>query len=484
MASSRTPPKLARLSSTALILTQGLVVAVAAVVYPPAIVGVGGAILVSGFLCWLLDPAKALRFFPTMLILAGTKFRGRDATALVGGSVDSQVMFELGVYAIIGLIVIVNLISIDKLERPRPLEIALFAYGSIALASVGWSVSPAITAVRASQQMLLLATVYVAVRVIEPRELFRSFGYQLLGYVIVCASLATIFPMFNGTRIGYLAEAHRFSWFAVHPVSAATEAGMALVFVTALALFGSGWTTRLYNVPFWIYASALTLIILATRTRTAMFSTLAATSVLYLVRYKTNPSAWIAGTLLLVAALLFATVAPQLGHSVQSYVLRGQDAGQFASLTGRTDLWRESLRMFASRPLLGYGFVASRVLLLQVFAWAGEAHNALVESLLDVGLIGAIALFLPFLAGLIGSLKRLNRWRTGDDPTIAWVAGALIFLAVDGIPMASFAGFLTYDPIVMMTAVIVFQAIRRQRQTVLLPGLNFVRPSQVHNYAY
>jgi O-antigen ligase len=293
-----------------------------------------------------------------------------------------------------------------------------------------------------------------------------------------------VFPSFNGTKIGYLAEAHRFSWFAVHPVSAATESGMALVFLTGLALFGSGWKTRLYKIPFWTYACTLLLIILATRTRTAMFSTLAAMTVLYTVRYKNNAGAWIIAASLMAGGLLFVVVAPELKQSVQSFVLRGQDASQFASLTGRTDLWKESLHMFTKRPLLGYGFVASRALLLQVLAWAGEAHNALVESLLDVGLVGATALFVPFVSGLIGSLKHLNRWRPGDDPTIAWVAGALTFLAMDGIPMASFAGFLTYDPVVMMTAVIVFQAIRSQGRNPLMPRFNTVHMPEVRSYAY
>jgi O-antigen ligase len=477
-------PKLLTLVPTVTIVGLGLAVAVVAVAYPPAIAGVAGAIIAAAAFCWLLGSARALQSFPLLLIIAGTKFRGRDATALVGGSVDSQVMFELGFYAIIGIIVLINLASLEEVEGPRPLEIALFGYVAIALASVGWSVSPAITAVRGSQQVLLLITVCTAVRVIEPRMLFRSCGYQILGYVIVCASLALVFPSFNGTKIGYLASAHRFSWFAVHPVSAATESGMALVFLTGLALFGSGWKTKLWGIQLWAYASALILIILATRTRTAMFSTLAATSVLFIIRYKNNAGAWILGATLVLAGVLFVVIAPELKQSVQSYVLRGQDVSQFASLTGRTDLWKVSLYMFTKRPLLGYGFVASRALLLQVLSWAGEAHNALVESLLDVGLVGAAALFIPFVSGLVGSIKRLNRWRPGDDPTIAWVAGALMFLAMDGIPMASFAGFLTYDPVVMMTAVVVFQAICSQRSAVKRPRFTTVRVLEVDNYAY
>ncbi len=467
-----------------LLLGLGVIIAVVGVVYPPAVAGVASAILAAGTICWLLGPARALQSFPLMLIIAGTKFRGRDASALVGGDVDSQVMFELGVYAIIGVIVLINLALSEDLEGPRPLEIALFGYASIALASVGWSASPAITAVRGSQQMLLLATVYVAVRVIEPKLLFRSFGFQILAYVVICASLALVFPSLNGTKTGYLADAQRFSWFAVHPVAAATESGMALVFLTALALFGSGWKTRLCKIPFWVYAGALLLIILATRTRTAMFSALASMTVLYIARYKNNAGAWIIGISLMVGAALFILVAPEVKESVQTFVLRGQDASQFTSLTGRTDLWKECLRMFASRPLFGHGFVASRALLLQVFTWAGEAHNALIESLLDLGLIGATSLFVPFGSAVIGSLKRLNRWRPGDNATIAWVAGALIFLTMDGIPMASFAGFLTYDPVVMMTAVIVFQAICRERPTANQKWSYLILVREVPNYAY
>ncbi len=481
-----TRPSLGHRSFARLAMTcpLGLAIAIVAVLYPPAICGVGGAIVAAGIICWLAGSRKVLQYFPTMLIIAGTKFRGRDAAALIGGSIDSQVMFELGVYAIMGIVVLVNLLSAESLGKPRPLEFALFGYASIALASVGWSVSPAITAVRASQQMLLLITACVAVRVIGPWKLFRSFGCQLLGYVIVCATLAIVVPSFNGTRVGYLAEAHRFSWFAVHPVSAATESGMALVFVTALALYGEGWKGRLCKVQLRFYALALVAIIVATRTRTAMFSTMGAASILYLIRYKRNAGAWILGTLLLTATLLFVIVAPQLGTALQSYVLRGQNLGQFASLTGRTDLWRESLRLFVDRPLLGYGFVASRVLLLQILAWAGEAHNALVESLLDVGVIGAAALFVPFLSGFVGSVKGLNRWRPGDDATVAWVTGALTFLALDGIPMASFAGFLTYDPIVMMTAIVVFQALPAQVESISQFGRNRVEVQRTYKYAY
>jgi len=478
------PRKSAQLMCAALILGFSLSVAITVVIYPLAIVGTATAIIAAGIFCWLLGPATALRFFPLMFLIAGTKFRGRDATALVDGSIDGQVMFEIGVYVIVGVIVALNLTAVEKFEGPRPLEIALFAYASIALASVGWSVSPAITTVRASQQMLLLLTVYVAVRIVRPRRLFQSFGYQILTYVVACASLAVVFPSFNGTKIGYLASAHRFSWFAVHPVSAATESGMALVFLTATALFGSDWKTRFFKIPLRAYACALVLIILATRTRTAMFSVLAATSVLYIIRYKNNANAWIASALLAVGGILFVVVAPELKESVQSYVLRGQDVGQFASLTGRTELWKESLRLFAARPLLGYGFVASRALLLQVLAWAGEAHNALVESLLDVGLFGAAALFVPFVIGLAGSLRCLNRWRLGDDPTIGWVAGGLMFLAMDGIPMASFAGFLTYDPVLMMTALIVFQAIRSDRSDLVVQPFKSIRTFEDRYYAY
>jgi O-antigen ligase len=84
--------------------------------------------------------------------------------------------------------------------------------------------------------------------------------------------------------------------------------------------------------------------------------------------------ACLAGAVLLEAAL------PQL-----SVPLPGEDV---TTLNSRTELWAKAFEHVAERPLVGYGFYASRYLLMRDFEWGGHAHNTFLEVLLTTGLIG------------------------------------------------------------------------------------------------
>ena len=58
------------------------------------------------------------------------------------------------------------------------------------------------------------------------------------------------------------------------------------------------------------------------------------------------------------------------------------------TLNSRTELWTSVFRYIAARPIIGYGYYASRYLLMKDFIWGGHAHNSLLEVLLTTGLIG------------------------------------------------------------------------------------------------
>ncbi|NNE59953.1 MAG: O-antigen ligase family protein [Woeseia sp.] len=67
------------------------------------------------------------------------------------------------------------------------------------------------------------------------------------------------------------------------------------------------------------------------------------------------------------------------------------------TLNGRIPLWQFAGRTISEHPLLGVGYYASRYYLTARFYWAGQTHNAYVETLMTTGLIG-LALLLVFLA--------------------------------------------------------------------------------------
>jgi O-antigen ligase len=114
-------------------------------------------------------------------------------------------------------------------------------------------------------------------------------------------------------------------------------------------------------------------------------------------------------------------------------------------MSGRKGLWDAELSLFSARPILGYGYVASRGVLLTVLPWAGEAHNALGETALDLGFAGMLILWVPLMVSFLQSLLRDDPYH--DDWTSAAVAAFLAFLLVDGISESGFTGVVSYLPV-------------------------------------
>jgi len=118
--------------------------------------------------------------------------------------------------------------------------------------------------------------------------------------------------------------------------------------------------------------------------------------------------------------------------------LIGVISKKFFSFSGRTKVWRQGLDLFSESPLLGYGFHADRFLL------GTHAHNSLVHSLLQTGVVGTI----PFVAGLLlawALLMRtgLNLVRFSQDHKTLFiqVAGVLAFLSIRSITESTGAFF-------------------------------------------
>jgi O-antigen ligase len=89
----------------------------------------------------------------------------------------------------------------------------------------------------------------------------------------------------------------------------------------------------------------------------------------------------------------------------------------------------------AEHAVLGYGYQASRATLLDVASWAGYAHNALMQTLLDLGIAGAVALGLLVAIALSAAIRpRLAPWLRGTSATL------MVFLALNCVGTESFAG--------------------------------------------
>jgi O-antigen ligase len=427
---------------------------------------------------WLVvsNPANALKFGFFLLLIAQIKFRWRDPGAALSNSVDGQITFELAMYALVALVSILNLPAATRSPiKPSRNEEMLGLYVAFAVFSVFWSVAANITMVRATQLGILFLYNYCMVRRFGPTTVLKIFGLTLVFGVLLFAGMAVTLPFANGTRVSHdLADfsweqGARFTWFAVQPINAGAQTGAAIIFLICCGAYApGGWRSRLVNVrfrlfrlPLWSYIPPLVLVLAATRARGPLFATIAAMLVILLRRYvQMRLFSWVA----VIAALVFILGALNSGSNSQSeqgnlgdnpgsvskFLMRGQSASDFSSMSGRSGLWEAEEKLFAARPIIGYGYEASRGVLLEVLPWAGEAHNALCETALDLGLIGIVILWTPLIMSFFQSL--LRRDPDHDDWTGAVISAFLAFMLIDGISEAGFTGVVSFLPIVFFAA--------------------------------
>jgi exopolysaccharide production protein ExoQ len=411
-----------------------------------AIVVILGVVFVGVFL--LLRPRTALIFSFFLVMLAETRFRSRDPNALISGDIDAQIVFELFLYGVILLFTLVNMNS-SRLRYPKPtlIERILFGYVVLAIISSFWSYDPWITAVRGIQLLILYTLCFLAVRVLGSQRVLRILTGTVIFYVLVCALIALSIP-WPSTRIRGV---ERFSWFSVHPILAASYTGTAVILIIAEALFAPGsWRQRILGLPVWLYIIPLGLILLATRSRGALIAVVLAGSALSVKKY-VNP--WIAG---FVGYIMFALPTISLGlglysarivrdlldeqHPLIAFVLRQQSAEDFGSVSGRAELWHSVYAMFLDRPIFGYGYSASRNLLLKVLPWAGDAHNAFAETLLGLGIAGTALVWFVLGRTLLSSLLQTSRTAGPRTWHQASILGILLFSLLNSFVGASFGG--------------------------------------------
>ncbi len=453
----------------ALFAVVGIAAGIACAIGPIGLI-VAVLIFAAAMFLWfvLAEPKAALYLGFLLLLLAQIKFRSRDPAAALSGNIDSQIAFELLMYGLVLVIALVNLVRIlDRPLAPSRNELILGSYVFLAAISWFWSYAPSITLVRAFELAILYTFTFTAVRQLTPNGLLAALGASLTFMVLTCAGLAAVFPWASGTRIAHQLSDFswesqaRFTWFAVQPINAAAETGVALIFLVAVGLYlPDGWRRRFLRVPLWLYVVPLAIVLLVTRARGPLLATAVAILTLSLRKYvQMRVVLW--ASLLLV--LLFVMIAVNTGTNLLSaendvagsanpivqFMLRGQSAGEFFSMTGRSGLWSTILSLFESRPILGYGYVASRGVLLNVLPWAGEAHNALAETLLDLGIVGVILVWIPLISSLFSSLS-------GETPELhgwaeSFLFATLVFLIFDGFSEAGFVGVVSTMPIVFFT---------------------------------
>lgn len=461
------------------VAASAAIVASASLIAQPLVVLAGAAgILFLVFSVRIIRHPRATAVVVCLLVLlAETKFRQRDVDATLSGSVDSQVVFELALYAALGWIVFLAVVVPARPVRRISPAIAwgLCGYAALALVSTAWSAAPTITLVRSAQLCILVAAVVCLSLRADPATILESLLIALVLYCCVFSVLALVVP---GTRLGphgvslpdadLAGKPNRFSWFAVHPGLVAMMVGITVLLLVAVLLNGLPRMPRSRRLTLGFAGIAVFgAVLLATRSRTDLIAIAISVCVLLIRRKRPRLDLLVAGALAGVAIIgfvgassLFNSLVSQ-NWSVGDYLLRGQTTDQFLTLNSRTMLWEKMMPLIAARPVLGWGYEASRGILLNVMWWASYAHNAWVQAVMDLGVFGAA--LITFLFGscfFVGERSRPTR----DGPAFArtGVIGIAVYFGIESIASESFAGTPGFAGLVVFLCMLAAADLRRR----------------------
>jgi O-antigen ligase len=419
------------------------------------------------------------------------KFRLRDPTAALQGSIDAQVAFELGVWLLIALWGLAITTSggrrIASADFGSDIGPALRTFGMIALVSViscVYAPAPQLAAVRGGQLVILALLLFWAYRQLRVsserlRVFWRATRRAVWAIAILASALNLLLPLQEPTltRPTSPDEPARFHWFAVHPIATAGMLGLAVILLTGTffdlddKLFAR-LTGKIVRI---LLLCGLSSLLLATRSRGPIFSTLGAMVVLIaLAPSKRRRGVAVLVIAMLIAVLLLAATAAQSAtETATTFVLRGQSDAEFRSLSGRQGLFNLAWQLFLERPLTGYGYGAGRSVFLERIPWAGESHNVVVEIGISLGLIGLI-LYILLFARVIRQLAFSVRRRVGVEALCAREAAALcVYLLLMGTVEEGFVSVGSHQSIALGWTVLLADLAWRShagRQPVVLSG--------------
>ncbi len=357
-------------------------------------------------------------WLPLLLIVATDyKLRKRANDQTLSGSIDPFIALELLVYAAVGLYLLLRL-------RPsiRPHVIVVWFIGWCLTAAVSTIYAPSLllALVRGVQMVIIVLAVLQFVNVGDV-ALVRRFAH---GYVVLVTASIAIGLAYVAPQTGE--QAGRFTWLFTHSVVAGSMLSMSTVILFAMWL-----THRVARLPWARWSYALLLIVnlvflVQTRTRGSIGAALIGVLAITLLWLRAEGKR----DLLVSALVVVTTLAFTVGGSIVRYYLRNEDAEKLASFNNRTEVWTIAIEAFERRPLHGMGLTASRGLFLKETGLGG-AHNAYLNVLVDLGLLG---LFwwggLIVLVGATGWRVRRRARRTHGAEPLAFDTLAIVGLMV------------------------------------------------------
>lgn len=312
------------------------------------------------------------------------------------------------------------------LGRLTPVSGLMLAFVAWCLLSILWSDVPSMTLRRCLVLCCLGVGAVGIARQLSMRELLYLAWIIPAAGLVVGLSAELALGTFRPWSGGY-----RFSG-TMHPNTQGLSLGAMCLASFCLAR-ESRWKNHGYLVLFGVGC----LFLILTKSRTSFAGLMLAVTLILTLRTASTLK-WSFGLAGLWCVTTVAVVVMLFGIDVEAQLtdlaLMGRKE-QAASLTGRLPIWTALSDSAAQRPLLGYGYdsywTPDRIDSVSAEVQWGlkEAHNAYLETVLAVGLIGAALLIAIVLNVLYRSC--VQYLRTGH-PLFGFLYAMLVFGLVNG----------------------------------------------------
>jgi len=382
-------------------------------------------------LIWVvgLAPALASLLAPRAVVLGNTLV---DAPALTGPALlASQVLSLSGLTLCVLIIASRRWATARESQRPgRGLTIGLLAVYTSVMISAIFSGHGGFDRQLFVLPLTIIA-LYVTPRLPAPelvsqlRLILRVYIYGSLASLIIKPSWALVAS--SSMSRDYFHVGGQLSGLTPHPNALGPLAATALVL--ELAPLGR---RRLWLVH---VAAAFTVLMLA-QSRTALIAAVLGLMFLRSTHRSIRPMRWIAAGVAMVGTGALLLSPPLAGLMTQAFT-----GGDLQTLNGRTAVWRYAYNQFLADPIVGFGPNLFDTNGPEAAAgafptWAGQAHNQILQTLGETGVIGMVAVtaFVCFLlataakrsivlAGISSALVAILLTRFATEAPLATIGG-------------------------------------------------------------
>lgn len=392
--------------------------------------------LLTGFAAVVYHAAQGRKwalvlFMVLSVFLIDATFRRRELT---DQSIDAQTILKLSIWCSAVVIAFFSTRRLDiELFRGDIKWLTLFSL--LALGSATYSLTPAYTFGGGVAAISYCAIAVCAAAHLTRREILYSL---LIGTsLVLIVSLGMFFVMGWGMAALESGPAIRLGGITGTPNSLGRASSLVLLVVGALVV---GYRLPIYSwrclIPIGLAVSCLIL----SDSRTPTVAVISAFG-FYLLRRRPAAGFAVAVAAGITTLMLFNLDVPwqELARSIT----RTGRVSEMTTLTGRTDIWHATWNAFLERPLLGYGYGSTKILLPEVYRgfWGftvTQAHNMYLQTLVTMGVVGLILVLMALLRQLAGYI-------THPQPFSAFV---FIYMITYGVteagPVATTPNILTF----------------------------------------